>query len=629
MYSILSKVKSPEDLKNLSIRELKLLAQEVRQEIITTVSRTGGHLGSNLGVVELTIALHKVFSSPRDKIIWDVGHQCYTHKILTGRRDCFHTLRQYGGISGFPKREESPHDHFNTGHTSTAISMALGVALARDLNKDKFNVIAVVGDGALTGGLAYEGLNNAGQQKRDIIVILNDNKMSISPNVGAISSYLNRLRMEPAYKRVKEDLGIIISNIPNVGERIWKLTNRFKRSIKYFLLNGMFFEIWGFTYLGPFDGHNIGGLIRVLEKAKKIKGPLFIHTLTVKGKGYIPAETHSTRLHGVTPFKIETGKPFKQNKISYSEVFGLAMEELASKFPRLVAITAAMTDGTGLAGFKKRFPDRLFDVGIAEQHAVSMASGLASEGMKPVVAIYSTFLQRAIDQIILDVCLSNFPVVFAIDRSGVVGEDGPTHHGVFDISLLRAIPNLIIMSPRNGRELRDMLYTALTLNQPVALRYPRGEVPDPGSINSTFSTIPIGKGEVLRKGKDLAFIALGNMVANALASAEELTRFGIEVEVISLRFVKPLDEKLILETLINFDKIIIIEDNVISGGVGSAILELIAREGIAGVKVTQIGLPDKFIEAGSISMLHKIYGMDCEGITKTTLKLFSDSKVLT
>lgn len=530
MKDILSKVNGPEDLKAMSIKELTLLSSEIRTKIIEVVSRTGGHLGSNLGVVELTIALHKVFNSPHDKIVWDVEHQYYTHKIITGRKDKFHTLRQPGGICGFPRREESIHDNFNTGHTSTSISMALGLSIAGELQGNNNNYISVIGDGAMTGGMAFEALNHAGHIGANLIIVLNDNTMSISPNVGALSKYLNHFRMDPTYKRIRKDMDYVISHIPAIGQTMWNTTRRIEKSVKQLLVHGMLFEMLGFTYLGPFDGHDIPLLIETLEKARDMKGPRFIHILTTKGKGYRPAETDSTCLHGTSPFNIRTGKPLKKKtKITYSESFGHSLVKLGEKDEKIIAITAAMPDGTGLSEFAKTFPKRFIDVGIAEQHAVSLASGLAANGLKPVVAIYSTFLQRAYDQILLDVCLSNLPVVFCLDRAGLVGDDGPTHHGVFDISYLRIIPNMVVMSPKDEDELQDMLYTALEHKGPVAIRYPRGEVFGV-SVKKIPRKITIGKGEILKDGHNLAIMAIGNMVKPAsYAITSKCSSFFINV----------------------------------------------------------------------------------------------------
>lgn len=628
MRDILSKINEPKDLKKLSIEELCLLSREIRKRIIEVVSRTGGHLGSNLGVVELTIALHRIFDSPEDKIVWDVGHQCYTHKLLTCRRARFHTIRQPGGICGFPRREESPHDHFNTGHTSTSISMALGLSKAGDLLGKKNQYIAVIGDGAMTGGIAFEALNHAGHIKANITVVLNDNTMSISPNVGALSRYLNQLRMDPTYKRFRKDIDGLITNIPAIGQTMWNTTMKIEKSVKHLLVHGMLFEMLGFTYLGPFNGHNIPLLLETFEKAKGMKGPKFIHVITQKGRGYGPAEKDPTCLHGTSPFNIKTGKPLKKKKeLTYSEAFGQSLVKLAEGNKKIVAITAAMPDGTGLSTFQKRFPDRCFDVGIAEQHAVSLASGLAANGVKPVVAVYSTFLQRAFDQILLDVCLSNLPVTFCLDRAGLVGDDGPTHHGIFDISYLRIIPNLTVMAPKDEDELQDMLYTALEHNGPASIRYPRGEVMGV-PVKKIPKKIPLGKGEILKGGDDLAILSIGNMVKPSMEGSLFLEKDGISARVINLRFIKPLDEKLIINAAMECKNLIIVEDNILAGGLGSAVIELLECNGIDNIKVARIGLPDRFIEAGSTSILYQLCGLDKNGIVKKARSLLYASNNL-
>ena len=619
MTDILSNINGPKDLKKLTNRELFNLAEEAREKIIQVVSKTGGHLGSNLGVVELTIALHRVFNSPDDKIVWDVGHQCYTHKLLTGRRERFHSLRQPGGISGFTRREESPHDHFNTGHTSTSISMVLGMSQAGELLGKKDQHIAVIGDGAMTGGMAFEALNHAGHLQANIIVVLNDNTMSISPNVGALSHYLNHIRMDPTYKKLREDVDELVTHIPAIGKTMHKI----EKSVKQLLLHGMLFEMLGFTYLGPFDGHNIPLLMETFEKAKGMKGPKFIHVVTTKGKGYIPAEKDATCLHGTSPFNIETGKPLKKKKkITYSEAFGRSLVKIAQKDDKIVAITAAMPDGTGLADFSKKFPSRFFDVGIAEQHAVSLGAGLAANGVKPVIAIYSTFIQRAFDQIILDICLSNLSVTFCLDRAGLVGDDGPTHHGVFDISFLRIIPNLVVMAPKDEDELQDMLYTAIEYNGPASIRYPRGEVMGV-SVKKKPRKLPLGKGEILKDGNVLSILAVGTTVKPALDASVLLEQEGISTSVINLRYIKPLDEKLIIEAALECGNILVVEDNMLSGGVGSAVIELLERNEIDNIKVARMGLPDRFIESGSTEVLYKMYGLDLEGIAKRGRQLVS------
>ncbi len=611
---IIDTISGPADLKRLTLPQLEKLAGEIRGLLIHTVAQTGGHLAPNLGVVELTLAIHQVFDSPRDRIIWDVGHQAYVHKILTGRRLRFETLRQMGGISGFPKREESEHDAFGTGHSSTSISAALGMALARDINKENHQVVAVIGDGSLTGGQAYEALNYAGHLERDLTVILNDNEMSIARNVGAMSGYLSKLRTDPTYYRMKHDAEYLLKRIPAIGERVAKTVERLKDGLKYLVVPGMLFEELGFTYIGPIDGHDLASLTDVLQKSKPMKGPVLIHVITCKGKGYAPAECNADKFHGVGPFCVESGEIIKNgSNPTYTAVFGDALASIAEDDQDVVAITAAMPEGTGLKKFAARFPGRFFDVGIAEPHAVTMAAGLAAEGKKPVVAIYSTFVQRAYDQVIHDVCLQKLPVVLAIDRAGIVGEDGPTHQGVFDYSYLRHIPNLTVMAPKDENELRHMLYTAISLSGPVAIRYPRGcglgvDIAEP------FRKLEIGRAEELRPGKDVALVASGAMAAPCLAASDLLARHGIRAGVVNARFVKPLDEQLIRRLARDVGVIVTVEDNLLAGGFGSAALEYINAENLNWVKVFRIGLPDKFIEHGSRPQLLAKYGLTGEGI---------------
>ena len=616
----LEQINSPEDLKKISIENLKELAEEIREKIITVVSKNGGHLAPSLGVVELTLALHYVFSSPKDKIIWDVGHQCYAHKLLTGRKDRFETLRRYEGISGFPKKSESEHDIFDVGHASTSISAALGMACARDQKKENFSVIAVVGDGALTGGLSFEGLNNSGALGKNLIVVLNDNKMSISKNVGAVSKYLTDLLTDEKYNKLKAE--------------VWELVGRFKRrdkiraavvkveeGIKGFLVPGILFEKLGFRYFGPLDGHDIGGLVKTLEHLKTLNGPILLHILTQKGRGYKFAEEDAPRFHGIGAFDKVTGNSNGQaGKTTYTDVLGHTLIKLAQNDEKIVAITAAMTLGTGLADFATFFPKRFYDVGIAEQHGATFACGLASQGLKPVFVVYSTFLQRAFDQIIHDIALQNLPVVLAIDRAGLVGEDGPTHHGAFDISYLRQIPNWVVMAPKDGNELKNMLYTAVEWqNGPVAIRYPRAPIPDDPksvSVKDDFTEIEMGSWERLREGKDLAILAIGSMVYPALEASEQLGKEGINVEVVNARFVKPLDEEMLLSILKKFDKIITVEENALLGGFGSGILEFAEAHGINNVLIRRMGIPDKFIEHGPRNKLLSILGLDKDGIVK-------------
>ena len=612
---LISKIKGPEDIKKMNIDELTKLAWEIRDFLVQKVAKTGGHLASNLGVVELSIALHKVYDSPKDKLIWDVGHQSYVHKILTGRWNRFDTLRQYNGLSGFPKRKESPHDHFETGHSSTSISAAVGFAKARDLLKQNYCVTAIIGDGAMTGGMAFEALNYAGEIKSDLTVVLNDNEMSISSNVGGLSEYLNSLRTDPKYARIKKDVEFLLNHIPAIGKRVSKTVERVKDSLKYLLVPGMLFEELGFTYLGPVNGHNLKALIRILTMAKKTKGPVLVHVLTKKGKGYIHAEKNPDKFHGIGPFNIKTGQTFKKSVPTYSEVFGKTLTELAKADDRIVAITAAMSSGTGLNVFKQNFPDRFFDVGIAEQHAVTMAAGLANQGFKPVVALYSTFLQRAYDQVIHDVCMQNLHVIFAIDRAGLVGNDGETHHGVFDYSFLRSIPNMVLMAPKDEQEMRNMLKTAVNYNGPISLRYPRGS--EWGTAITPPEEIPIGRAEVLIEGGDLLILAIGSMVKPSLDAAEILKAHKIHPTVVNCRFVKPLDEQLILDYGKTIKNIITVEENVLAGGFGCAVMECLEKNDIYNVRIKRIGLPDRFVLHGSQEILLKENGLTAENIAKT------------
>jgi 1-deoxy-D-xylulose-5-phosphate synthase len=611
---------SPDELSNLSIAEMEELAQEIRDLMIQTVSHNGGHLASNLGVVELTLALHKVFETPRDKIVFDVGHQSYVHKILTGRRDRFSTLRTYKGICGFPRRDESVHDAFGAGHSSTSISAALGIALARDMRGEKNKVIAVIGDGSLTGGLAFEGLNHAGHLGRDLIVVLNDNEMSISKNVGAVSHYLAKMRLTPTYSWAKHNIEFFLRRIPAIGDSVANTAERMKDSVKYLLVPGMFFEELGFTYLGPIDGHDLPLLVEVMEKAKTIRTPVLVHVLTQKGKGYAPAECQADKFHGVGPFCVESGKSIKGPQApTYTSVFGNAMIEMAGKIPDLVGITAAMSDGTGLDKFAAKYPDRFFDVGIAEQHAVTMAAGLASQGKRPVVAVYSTFSQRAFDNLIHDVCLQNLPVILALDRAGIVGEDGPTHHGAFDLSFSRFIPNLTVMAPKDEAELRDMLFTALHLDGPVVLRYPRGRS-NGFTMQPQPERLPIGRGEWLKSGGALVFMAIGTMVQAAMKASELLTAAGIQSGVINARFIKPLDEELLFEVARKARWIVTLEENSLMGGFGSAVLEALNSAGILGPRILRLGLPDGFVEQGSRDELLDCLGLDPVSIAERVRK---------
>ena len=619
--SVLKRVNYPQDLKNLSIEELNQLAQELRDYVIGVVSRVGGHLAPSLGAVELTLALHYVFDAPRDKIVWDVGHQAYIHKIITGRKQVFPTLRQYKGISGFVKTSESEYDAFGVGHASTAISAALGMACARDHKGEDYQVVAVVGDGALTGGLAYEGLNNAGMLKRKMIVILNDNKMSISPNVGAIAQYLTSIITAPSYHRLKDDIWELTHKFDGLGARIRGSVRRLEEALKSVLVPGIVFERLGFRYIGPIDGHNLEMLIRVLRQIKDRPGPILLHVLTKKGKGYPPAEKNATVFHGLGAFDKETGEPLKNKTApSYTSVFGKTLVELGKRDPRIVAITAAMADGTGLVYFQKEFPERFYDVGIAEGHAVTFAAGLALHGMKPVVAIYSTFLQRAFDQLIHDVGLQKIPIVFALDRAGIVGADGPTHHGAFDLAYLRLIPNFVVMAPKDEAELQDMLYTAVRYGKgPIAVRYPRGcglGVP----LRKRFREIPIGESETVRHGTDLALLAIGSMVAVAEQAADLLEAQGISAQVENMRFVKPLDAEKLQNAARSFPLIFTLEENAVRGGFGSAVLEFLHEKGLNGPKVVSLGLPDEFVEHGDKETLLKVVGLDPESVAETALR---------
>ncbi|MSN25585.1 MAG: 1-deoxy-D-xylulose-5-phosphate synthase [Geobacter sp.] len=611
---LLENINSPSDLKKLKPEQLPELAAEIRQFLLEKVSATGGHLGSNLGAVELTIALHYCFDSPFDKIIWDVGHQAYTHKILTGRRDLFHTQRQYKGISGFPKRSESEHDAFGVGHSSTSISAGLGMAAAADMAGAKNHAIAVIGDGSLTGGMAFEALNQAGHLKKNLIVILNDNEMSISKNVGAFSSFISRKMTGRYFRDLKKEMQGLLKNIPAIGTDILHFARRAENSLKGFLTPGSLFEALGFDYLGPLDGHDLQQLVEVFNNINELDGPLLVHIMTTKGKGYKPAEETPDKYHGVAPFNIATGVvPAKASTKSYTDVFGETIVKLAEEDPKIVAITAAMPDGTGLNEFARRFPERFFDVGIAEQHALVFAAGMAADGFRPVAAIYSTFLQRAYDQVFHDICLQKLPVTLAMDRAGVVGDDGPTHHGVFDISYLRHLPQLTMMAPKDENELRQMLKTAIYSNIPMSLRYPRGAgygVP----MDSEIKTLEIGKGEELLDGKDLTIIAIGSTVFPALQAAEFLRKNGIDTGVVNARFVKPLDGALILSVARKTGRIITVEENALQGGFGSAILELLYDNNMQNVKVKRLGIPDHYIEHGSQAQLRKDIGIDSEGI---------------
>jgi 1-deoxy-D-xylulose-5-phosphate synthase len=614
MKKLLDDIDSPADIKDLTPAELSTLALELREMIIETTSRVGGHLASSLGAVELTLALHYVFDAPADKIIWDVGHQAYPHKILTGRRDSFRTLRQLGGISGFPKRSESAFDAFGTGHSSTSISAALGMAAARDLSGKENKVVAVIGDGSMTAGLAFEGLNQAGHIDKDIVVVLNDNEMSISKNVGALSTFLSRKITGRFANKVKHEIESFIKSIPMVGDRLLGITKRAEDSLITFLTPGMLFEGLGFQYIGPIDGHDIEALIDTLKGTNDLNGPVLVHVLTKKGKGYEPAEQNPASFHGVSPFTIKTGKAKRRSKPSYTKFFSSALVEIAENDDRIVAITAAMPEGTGLSAFAETFPDRFFDVGIAEQHALTFAAGLAAEGYVPVTAIYSTFLQRAYDEICHDVCLQNLPVVIALDRAGIVGADGPTHHGLFDISYLRHLPNMVVSAPKDAAELRQLLYSATRYGCPVVVRYPRG-VSAGAKAKEPLKEIPKGSAEVLRDGTDVTILALGTMVAPALEAALILEEAGIKAGVVNARFVKPLDTELILKAVRTTGAIVTVEENALQGGFGSAVLELMEEHGVE-CRVKRLGIPDVFIEHGTQDELKALIGLDVPGIEK-------------
>ena len=621
MNAILPTITDPEQVGALSVAELQRLCSEIREEIISTVSETGGHLGASLGVVELTVALHHVYESPHDKIIWDVGHQAYAHKLLTGRREAFHTLRQGHGISGFPKRSESVHDIFGVGHASTSISAALGFAKARDLRGEDHHVIAVIGDGSLTGGLSFEGMNNAGQMQTNFTVILNDNEMSISRNVGALAKYLTRITSGQLYTRFERNLWKLLGKFPR-GRLAQELASRVKEGLKQLVVPTILFEEMGFKYFGPIDGHDLPTVIRTLQSVKKLSGPVMIHAITTKGKGYRFAEQDRARYHGVGKFDRAKGLgPSTGGAPSYTEVFGRTMIELAERDDRIVAITAAMPSGTGLVGFRDAHPERFFDVGIAEAHAVTFAAGLACEGMRPVCAIYSTFLQRAFDQLIHDVAIQNLPVVFAIDRGGVVGEDGPTHHGCFDLSYMRLIPGMTVMAPKDENELRSMLATALVHEAgPVALRYPRGAGLGV-DISGPIATLPIGKAEVLRKGKTVCLLAVGSMVAPAAAAAEELAVAGISATVVNMRFIKPLDLELLADVFATHSLIATIEENSVAGGMGGAVLEWAAVSvHETGPRMLTLGLPDRFLDHDSRDELLSAIGLEAGAIAASIRK---------
>ena len=626
-YPILAKVDTPADIKNLSVPDLKKLCKDIREYLIDTISEIGGHFGGGLGAVELTVAIHKVFNTPYDLVVWDTGHQAYPHKILTGRKEALKRIRKLNGISGFLKRSESEYDAFGAGHASTSISAALGMAVAREMKKENRKVIAVVGDGAMTGGMAYEAMNNSGINKTDLIVVLNDNNMSIAPNVWQISNYFTEMISHPDYNKFKGQIWDLTGKLDQFGDRMRKIAARLESGIKSVITPGMLFEALGFRYFGPINGHNVHQLVKIFEQVKDLKGPILVHAITEKGKGYEPAEGHSQRLHASTPFDKLTGKAIKKasSKTSYTKIFGNALVELVNQNPKIVGITAAMPDGTGLDILKEKHPRNYFDVGIAEEHGITFAAGLATQGIIPVVAIYSSFLQRGFDQIIHDVSLQKLHVVFVLDRAGLVGADGPTHHGSFDLTYLRLIPGMTVMAPKDESELRDMLYTAVEhCDGPVAIRYPRGSalgVP----LKDGFEKIETGKSETLIEGEDVAFLALGKMVEYSLNAAEILNEEGISAEVINMRFAKPLDEQKLDEIASRFNKIITLEESSLKGGFGSGVLEYFAEKNYKN-DILRVGLPDEFIDHGTQKELHAQLGIDAEGI-KEKVKVFYKSKV--
>lgn len=613
-YSILRDVNFPEDIRALDMAQLSTLAQEIRDLIIQTVAFCGGHLAASLGTVELTLALHYVFNTPKDKVIWDVGHQAYAHKIITGRKEDFKHLRKENGISGFPRREESPYDVFDVGHSGTSISAAAGFTEAGCLKGESGKIIAVIGDGSMTSGLAFEGLNWVGDRKKNMIIVLNDNEMSISENVGAMSSYLNRVMTGRKITTLKSEIKRFLNGIPGIGGNVIRFVQKIEEILKTLMVPGALFEEMGFTYVGPLEGHRLDHLIKTFGNIRAMNGPVLVHVITQKGRGYRFAEENPLSYHGVSPFDVQTGQSLgaAPSGTTYTKVFGDTLVELARADSRIVAITAAMCEGTGLSRFQKEFPARFFDVGIAEQHAVTFAAGLAAEGMIPVVAIYSTFLQRAYDQIVHDVCLQKLPVVFAVDRGGLVGEDGQTHQGVFDYAYLRSIPNILNMAPKDENELRHMLYTAVRCGQPVSVRYPRGAgagVPQ----DERLRMLDIGKGEVLREGSDAAILAIGSTVHPALAAARRLAEEGLNIAVINARFVKPLDEELIVKAAAT-GNILTVEENVLQGGFGSAVMELLSDQGLAGVRVRRLGIGDEFVRHATQTSQRRQYGIDEEGI---------------
>ena len=619
---VLDKIQKPNDIKKLTELELDELGDEIREFLVNNISKTGGHLASNLGVIELTMALHLAFDLPKDKIIWDVGHQSYTHKILTGRKDGFETLRQYGGMSGFPKTQESDCDPFNTGHSSTSVSAGLGLAMAREITGEDYRVVSVIGDGALTGGMAYEALNNASSIKSNFIIVLNDNNMSISENVGGMNAYLSGFRTADGYRDLKASVMNSLSHIPVYGDRMVKGIRNTKSSIKQLFVPGMFFEEMGIIYLGPIDGHNIHAMKKKFEEAKRVDGPVIVHVITQKGKGYLPAERHPARFHGAEPFDIETGVPStKRLKANYTDVFATIIKKLGERDDKVVAITAAMADGTGLRRFGNVYSDRFYDVGIAEEHAVTFAAGLAKAGLKPIFAVYSSFLQRAFDQILHDVCIQDLHVVFAVDRAGLVGSDGETHQGIFDISYLSVIPNMTIMAPKNKWELSDMMKFAMEYNHPVAVRYPRGTAYD--GLKEFRSPIELGKSEIIYKGNEIALFALGSMVITAEKVADILRENGIDATLVNARFAKPFDEQCIRDLSDNHRILVTLEENVLSGGLGEHISTFVQQEDID-MDVINIAIPNAYVEHGNVEQLKKILEIDAESVAARILEKYKN-----
>lgn len=616
---MLEKIKKPNDIKKIPAEQLPELAGEIREFLIQTMSRTGGHLASNLGVVELTIALHRVFDLPEDKMIWDVGHQSYTHKILTGRKDAFDSLRQEGGLSGFPKRSESDCDVFDTGHSSTSISAGVGYVKARELKKENYSVISIIGDGALTGGMAYEALNNAAELKTNFIIVLNDNEMSISKNVGGISTYLSGIRTAASYTELKMGVTRALERIPKIGQGMVDAVRKTKSSIKQIIIPGMFFEDMGITYLGPVDGHDISQMIRIFQEARRFEGPILVHVLTVKGQGYEPALRHPARFHGAGPFEIETGLPATKSNATYTDIFSTVMRKMGDREPDVVAVTAAMPTGVGLKRFSNMFPGRCYDVGIAEEHAVTFAAGLALGGLIPVVAIYSSFLQRAYDQMLHDVCMQELHVVFAIDRAGLVGSDGETHHGIFDLSYLNSMPNMTVMAPKNLWELSDMMKFAVHFNGPIALRYPRGEAYT--GLEDHREPIRYGKAEVLEEGKEIALLAVGNMVKIAVGVGELLKEQGYDVTLVNMRFVKPFDTALVRELSRSHSLLVTMEENVRNGGFGEQVASFVMEEELP-ARVQIVALPNRFVRQGSVASQMKETGIDADSVAEKVLKKY-------